>query len=89
MKLPQVFLLTILCVSTNISYAYCNTSNIKSISEDDSVIILNSGIKLQVDNTDTETSSDWSRGDEIVVCDDNSVTHDEEGEQVGATQIKY
>jgi hypothetical protein len=69
-------------------YADCETDYIKSKASDGSVLILGSGSVWEIDSIDRIDSALWLPMDDVIVCDDDSIIHKDDGEKVGAKQVR-
>jgi len=72
---------------TTSSFADCSSDYIKSKASDGSVVILESGDAWEIDQIDRITSRLWLPMDDVIVCDNDSIIHKDDGEKVGAKKI--
>lgn len=85
-KILYILLLISIFGFTN-SFADCETDYIKSKTSDGSVIILSNEDAWEIDSIDRINTELWMPMDDVIVCDDDSIIHKEDGEKVGAKKI--
>lgn len=87
-KLSLLISILILAVSINFAFAYCATDWIKEKSNDGSYITMGSGTSWEVDVYDRSDSWLWSSADDVIVCDNGYIIHEDDDAKVSATRIE-
>jgi hypothetical protein len=93
MKSVGSYFLSVLIIASGsavavVKAAECESGfSIKAVLADGKIVTLDDGSVWEVDDSDISDSSNWTVGDEIVVCSDKLVNTDED-ESVDATRIK-
>lgn len=82
-----LFLITYTIFLSAQSFAYCEPDYINRKTSDGSVIILSSGVAWEINSAGRINTSLWLPGEEVFVCDDDSIINKSNGDKVYARKI--